>query len=84
MPPNNFCTSLKNYNCLTLVEYLIKMRIGYGCNLLGDGDKNISEVAYVVGFKNRSNFNRHFKRNKNITPLKYRQSLSRKFQNESK
>jgi AraC-like DNA-binding protein len=80
MTPTNFCTFFKNYYRLTFVEYLNKIRIGYACKLLGEGNKNVSEIAYESGFRNLSNFNRQFKKAKEMSPGEYRQSLSQKFQ----
>jgi AraC-like DNA-binding protein len=82
MTPTNFCTFFKNFYRQTFVEYLNNIRVGYACKLLGNYDKNISEIAYESGFKNLSNFNRQFKKYKGVNPAKYRQSLSRKYQKE--
>jgi len=82
MTPTNFCTFFKKYYHQTFIKYLNSLRIGYACKLLGQLDKNISEIAYGSGFKNISNFNRQFKKMKGVSPAEYRQSLSRKFQVE--
>lgn len=82
MTPTNFCTFFKNFYRQTFIEYLNNIRIGYACKLLGENGKNISEIAYESGFKNISNFNRQFKKNKGVSPAKYRQALSIKYQKE--
>ncbi len=61
----------KTYN-LTFSEYLTKVRIGYACSLLTDNNKSISQVSIDSGFENLSNFNRLFKKSKNITPKEFR------------
>jgi AraC-like DNA-binding protein len=83
MTPTNFCTFFKNFYRQTFVEYLNNIRIGYACKLLGEDGKNISEIAYESGFKNISNFNRQFKKNKGVSPAAYRKSLSKKYQREN-
>ena len=78
MTPTNFCTFFKKYYRQTFVTYLNALRVGYSCKLLGEDDRNISDVAYESGYKNLSNFNRTFKKFKGVSPAEYRQSLSRK------
>jgi AraC-like DNA-binding protein len=56
-------------------EYLLDIRIHYACKLLKDQSLNISEIAYSCGFENLSNFNRQFKRIKNMTPSNYHEQL---------
>lgn len=80
MTPTNFCAFFKKYYRQTFVGYLNDIRVGYACKLLGELDKNISEIAYASGFNNMSNFNRQFKKIKGVSPAEYRQSLSRKVQ----
>jgi AraC-like DNA-binding protein len=61
----------KNYN-MTFSEYLLKVRIGYACNLLTDSSRSISQISFDAGFENLSNFNRLFKKAKGITPKEFR------------
>lgn len=61
----------KTYN-MTFSDYVLKMRIGYACSLLNDNNRSISQVSFEAGFDNLSNFNRLFKKTKNITPKEYR------------
>jgi AraC-like DNA-binding protein len=61
----------KTYN-MTFSEYVLKVRIGYACSLLTDNNRSISQVSLDAGFENLSNFNRLFKKTKNITPKEYR------------
>lgn len=84
MTPSNFCTFFKNYYRLTFVEYLNKIRIGYACKLIGEGNKNVSEIAYESGFRNLSNFNRQFKKTKGMSPCQYRTSIFRNFRENAR
>jgi AraC-like DNA-binding protein len=61
----------KTYN-MTFSEYVLKVRIGYACSLLTDNNRSISQVSLDAGFENLSNFNRLFKKSKNITPKEFR------------
>jgi AraC-like DNA-binding protein len=75
MAVTTFCNFFKDHFRVTFVEYLNTVRIGYACKLLADDDYNIVEIAYESGFKNLANFNRQFKRFKNMTPTEYRKTI---------
>ena len=49
-------------------DYLTDMRISYAARLILETDKNISEICFISGFNNLSNFNRTFKGRYNCTP----------------
>ena len=76
MAVTTFCNFFKDHFRVTFVEYLNTVRIGYACKLLADEGHNIVEIAYESGFKNLANFNRQFKRFKNMTPSEYRKTIS--------
>ncbi len=71
-----FCNYFKSQFRVTFVEYLNTIRIGHACKLIAQNRQNIVEVAYECGFNNLANFNRQFKRLKNITPREYRKLLN--------
>ncbi|MGH1541535.1 MAG: helix-turn-helix domain-containing protein [Arenicella sp.] len=50
-------------------EYRAKHAISI---LLEDGDNNITQIAYSVGFNNRASFNNAFKKQAGMTPSQYR------------
>jgi AraC-like DNA-binding protein len=64
----------RNYK-VPFKEYLLHIRVDYACKLLKDETLNISEIAYSCGFENLSNFNRHFRRLKSMTPSQYQRQL---------
>jgi AraC-like DNA-binding protein len=70
-----FCNFFKEQFRVTFVEYLTTVRIGHACKLLSMNDRNVVEVAYECGFNNLANFNRQFKKLKNMTPSDYRKTL---------
>jgi AraC-like DNA-binding protein len=71
-----FCNFFKEQFRVTFVEYLNTVRIGHACKLLAENERNVVEVAYECGFNNLANFNRQFKKIKNMTPTCYRKTMS--------
>ncbi len=67
----SFYPSFKKAYLMPFKDYLLKVRVGYACKLLTDGSMHISEIAYDSGFENLSNFNRQFKKIKDITPSQF-------------
>jgi len=74
MAVSTFCNYFKEHYRLTFVEYLNKVRVGHACKLLGELDENAVEIAYQCGFNNLANFNRQFRKIKNMTPSEYRKT----------
>lgn len=71
-----FCNFFKEQFRVTFIEYVNAVRIGHACKLLSEHDHNIVEVAYECGFNNLANFNRQFKKLKNMTPSDYRKTVN--------
>ncbi len=76
MAVTTFCNFFKKQYRVSFIEYLNSIRIGYACKLLCDERKNIVEVAYGSGFNNLANFNRQFKKLKDMTPREFRKKIS--------
>jgi AraC-like DNA-binding protein len=76
MSPNTFCSFFKQRTRKTFVNFLNEVRIGYACKLLSGERYNISEICYLSGFHNLSNFNRQFKKILNKTPYQYKLDMS--------
>ena len=55
-------------------DYIINFRINKSLPLLLNTDYSISEIAFLVGFNNTSQYIKHFKNILNITPNKYKHS----------
>ncbi len=55
--------------------YLCKLRIGRACMRLAETDMPVSMIAYEVGLSNLANFNRQFRRIRQMTPSAYRRSF---------
>ncbi|NCB09908.1 MAG: AraC family transcriptional regulator, partial [Bacteroidia bacterium] len=52
------------------------VRVGYACKLLSGDQYNISEICFISGFQNLSNFNRQFRKMMNKTPLEYKKEMA--------
>lgn len=76
MAVTTFCNFFKEQYRITFVEYLNSVRIGHACKLLSANDQNIVDVAFECGFNNLANFNRQFKKYKNMTPTQYRKTVN--------
>ncbi len=58
---------------LTVIEYLIQLRISIAAALLRDTRLPVTEIMERVGFNSNSYFWRTFKKCYNITPIEYRE-----------
>jgi AraC-like DNA-binding protein len=76
MSVTSFCKYFKEQFRMTFVEYLNSVRIGHVCDMLSESNKTITEIAYACGFNNISNFNRQFKKHKDMTPSSYRDNIA--------
>lgn len=77
----NYLSHLFRRHCgVTVTEYLHRTRMKEAERLLMDGNRTVSEIAYLVGYQNYRDFHRNFVRHAKTSPKKYRQvrSLSRK------
>ncbi len=57
---------------------IMKLRVQAACEMLGDADVPVSEVARTLGFADQSSFTQHFHRHMGVTPLKYRRQFTSK------
>jgi len=71
MTETSFCRFFKERTHKSFMRYLHEIRVGYSCKLLLEGNYSISQIAYKSGFGNMSNFNKQFKKVKNITPSSF-------------
>ena len=66
-----FCRYFKLRTRKTFVRFLNEIRIDAACKQLLEGNHNVTEICYQVGFNNLSNFNRQFKHIMKCTPSEY-------------
>jgi len=71
MTPAAFCRFFKSKTNRTLIDFVKEVRIGYAAKLLIEGKCNITEACYKSGYNNLSNFNKHFKDSKGLSPREF-------------
>lgn len=71
--PSYFSNLFKTHMGLGFSEYLLMVRIQNAKKLLKASVESMAAVANMVGFKDPTYFNRVFKKEVGISPLKYRQ-----------
>ncbi|EJN02504.1 AraC family transcriptional regulator [Phyllobacterium sp. YR531] len=72
MTPSTFSRYFKKTTGKNFVDYVHKLRIGRACNMINQQEEPITSICFNVGYKNISNFNRHFKRECGLTPSAFR------------
>lgn len=73
---SQFSYFFKLHTGKTYIQFLSELRIENACVLLRNANYTIEQICYEVGFKNVSNFVRHFKKIKRCTPSNYRKLWS--------
>jgi AraC-like DNA-binding protein/ligand-binding sensor protein len=71
-----FCKMFKKATGLTFTDYLSRVRVEKSKTLLLNPHLRISEIAYDVGFKSLTHFNRMFRKIAGESPTVYRESKS--------
>lgn len=71
MTHTSFCRFFKRCTNKSFVQYVNEIRVGYACKLLFEQQLTVSQIAFECGFENLSNFNKQFKRIKNLSPREY-------------
>jgi AraC-like DNA-binding protein len=72
---STFSRHFKKMTGANFVDCVRKIRIAKACTLLENGALGITEIAFECGFQNISNFNRAFRREKDMTPREYRSNV---------
>ena len=72
MTPQAFSHYFHKHTRKKFVDYVTELRIGRACGLLASSTRTVMDIALATGFRNLSNFNRHFSRLKQATPREYR------------
>jgi len=75
----SFCRFFKRKTNKTLSDVIKEVRINHAAKLLLGGMCNVSESCYSSGYNNLSNFNKHFKEVKGLSP----RSFLKQYQEES-
>lgn len=72
LSPGAFCKFFKKITGKTFSDYVNDVRISKACTLLLETDRNITHIAYDVGFESITYFNRVFFKKKGSTPRVFR------------
>ena len=78
LTPPAFCRLFKQKTARSFIDYLNEVRISNACKLLMETAFNISEIAFLSGYKTLSNFNKIFKKSTGISPKAYREAAKPK------
>lgn len=70
--PSAFCRYFKSRTRKSYFQYLTEVRIAYACELLMEGNLDVTRVCFASGFNNLSNFHKQFKKVTKMTPSEYR------------
>lgn len=73
MTPSSFSRFFRNATGRTFISFVNLIRISEACKLLNYTDDDITNIAFSCGYSNLSNFNRHFKELRGMTPTEYRE-----------
>ena len=72
----HFCKTFKKTTGINFTHYLARIRVEKARNLLVNLNYRVSEIAFEVGFKSLTHFNRCFKSIARQSPTEYRRHLS--------
>jgi AraC-like DNA-binding protein len=72
MTQSAFSRFFKKNTGANFVDYSRKLRIGRACKLLSNTRRPVTEICFEVGYANISNFNRHFRKERGVTPSQYK------------
>ncbi|MCC7030235.1 MAG: helix-turn-helix transcriptional regulator, partial [Chitinophagaceae bacterium] len=72
MSVGSFSRYFRHHTRKTFSNYVTEIRISHGCQLLIEDRHRVSEIGYLIGFENQSNFYRHFKKYTGLTPKEYK------------
>lgn len=72
---NYFSTFFRENIGVTPQQYIIKYRINKACELMNNQGLTIGDISRSVGYYDTLGFSKIFKKEKGISPLKYRQQV---------
>ena len=78
MSEPSFCRFIKQRTSKNFVDFLTDIRMGFAIRLLIDSTQSVADIGYACGFNNLSNFNRTFKKKKEMPPSEFRENYRKK------
>jgi AraC-like DNA-binding protein len=77
LSPSSFSRSFRRHTGMALGQYVNRLRINLASQLLmSEAGMCITDICFASGFKNISNFNRQFLRQKGMPPSRFRALLA--------
>ena len=67
-----FCRYFKTRTRKSYFQYLTEVRVAYACELLREGQLDVTRVCFASGFNNLSHFHKQFRKIVMLTPSEYR------------
>lgn len=75
--PSGFSRSFRRHTGMGLSQYVNRLRINLACQLMmSEPSMAITDICFAAGFRNISNFNRQFLRQKGLQPSHFRALLA--------
>jgi len=74
MCPSYLSRFFKEKSGIGFRELLLKTRMEKACEMLGDKQCKMCDIAYLIGYDNPKNFSRAFKAYYGVTPVEYRKT----------
>lgn len=76
LSPSAFSRSFRRHTGMALSRYVNRLRINLAAQLLMSGEHaSVTDICFASGFRNISNFNRQFLRQKGVPPSRFRDFL---------
>ncbi|HEX8546395.1 MAG TPA: AraC family transcriptional regulator [Cytophagaceae bacterium] len=77
MSTSAFSRYFKTHTSKTFSDYVTEIRINFACKLLIEDNFSVSEIGFMSGFENRTNFYRHFKKQVGMVPKDYKSAFEK-------
>jgi AraC-like DNA-binding protein len=74
---NYLTTAFRKYRGVTLMKYILILRLSMAKKMLLNSSEGIKEIAWKAGFGDERVFMKRFKQYEDITPTQYRNAFSR-------
>jgi AraC-like DNA-binding protein len=72
IPARAISTAINRYHGMNVSQYVNRFRLDEACRLLAETDLSVTEVHLEAGFQTKSNFNREFRRQYEVSPTEWR------------
>ena len=77
LSPSGFSRSFRRHTGMGLSQFVNRLRINLACQLMmSEEAMSITDICFASGFRNVSNFNRQFLRQKGYKPSQFRALLA--------